>query len=51
MTLHKRRFCTFVAEDFSRYLRRMRKPGVWGDDLEIRALEECFDRYNQLFIS
>ncbi|KAG5191127.1 hypothetical protein JKP88DRAFT_204997 [Tribonema minus] len=44
MSAHRTRFGTFVAGDFAAYLRRARQPGVWGDDLEIRALEEVFDR-------
>lgn len=36
MSKHKSRFGVFVAEDFVDYLFRIRQPGVWGDDLEIR---------------
>ena len=36
MSRHKARFGVFVAEDFRDYLYRIRQPGVWGDDLEIR---------------
>lgn len=38
MSKHKSRFGVFVAEDFREYLCRIRQPGVWGDDLEIRYL-------------
>jgi len=45
MARHQERFRVFVAdEDFSAYLARVRADGVWGDDLEIRALEELLDR-------
>jgi OTU-like cysteine protease len=43
------RFSTFIAEDFQGYARRMRRAGVWGDDVEIRALEEVFDRPIQIY--
>ncbi len=37
MSKHRTRFGVFVAEDFRDYLYRIRQPGVWGDDLEIRC--------------
>lgn len=37
MSKHRARFGVFVAEDFRDYLYRIRQPGVWGDDLEIRC--------------
>jgi OTU-like cysteine protease len=43
------RFSTFIAEDFQGYARRMRRAGVWGDDVEIRSLEEVFDRPIQIY--
>ena len=44
ITQHRNRFSVFVSCDFDEYLRRMLIPGTWGDDLEIRALEEIMDR-------
>eukprot|EP00752_Nemacystus_decipiens_P004577 g4177.t1 len=51
MSRHRARFGVFVAEDFRDYLYRIRQPGVWGDDLEIRALEELFDRPIEIYSS
>ncbi|CAM9490096.1 unnamed protein product, partial [Choristocarpus tenellus] len=51
MFKHKDRFGVFVAEDFHDYLSRIRQLCVWGDDLEIRALEELFDRPIEIFSS
>ncbi|CBN74632.1 OTU-like cysteine protease family protein [Ectocarpus siliculosus] len=51
MYRHRARFGVFVAEDFRDYLFRIRQPGVWGDDLEIRALEEMFDRPIEIYSS
>ncbi|CAM9737471.1 unnamed protein product, partial [Sphacelaria rigidula] len=51
MQKHKSRFGMFVPEDFRDYLYKIRQPGVWGDDLEIRALEEMFDRPIEIFSS
>ncbi|CAN0315479.1 unnamed protein product, partial [Hapterophycus canaliculatus] len=51
MSKHEARFGVFVAENFRDYLYRIRQPGVWGDDLEIRALEELFDRPIEIYSS
>lgn len=48
---HRRRFEVFVEGDFEEYIREMSKPGVWGDDLEIRALEEITDRVVTIYSS
>ncbi len=34
---------------FDEYLERKRKDGVWGDDLEIQALSEIYDRSIQIY--
>lgn len=44
MTKHFKRFENFCPTTFQEHIRRMSIPGTWGDDLEIRALEEIFDR-------
>lgn len=38
------RFSSFYAGNFREYLENMKNPGVWGDDIEIKALEEMTDR-------
>lgn len=50
MKRYRERFQTFVAEDFSEYLKRMKQQCVWGDDVEIRALEELFDRPIEIYV-
>lgn len=49
MRKHKNRFAVFCVDNFDDYLQRMSRPGEWADDLEIRALEELFDRPIQIF--
>lgn len=41
---HRKRFEMFCDGDFDEHTTEMSKTGVWGDDLEIRALEEILDR-------
>jgi hypothetical protein len=48
---HAERFSSFYPGDFREYLRRMKRPGVWGDDLEIKALEEMTDRLIHIYSS
>lgn len=44
MKKHRERFEHFCTTKFDEHLRRMALPSTWGDDLEIRALEEICDR-------
>lgn len=44
MRRHRERFETFCTTKFDDHLNRMSLSGTWGDDLEIRALEEIIDR-------
>jgi hypothetical protein len=44
MKKHRERFETFCTSKFDEHLRRMSNLGTWGDDLEIRAMEEILDR-------
>jgi hypothetical protein len=48
---HADRFGSFYPGNFKEYLRNMKKPGVWGDDLEIKALEEMTDRLIHIYSS
>ena len=41
---HRKRFEMFCDENFDDHVQEMRLLGTWGDDLEIRALEEIVDR-------
>jgi hypothetical protein len=44
MDKYRTRFAPFCPINFDDHLRHMMKPTTWGDDLEIRALEEILDR-------
>ena len=48
---HADRFGSFYPGNFKDYLRNMKKSGVWGDDLEIKALEEMTDRLIHIYSS
>ena len=41
---HKERFEMFCSTNFDEHIKEMSQLGCWGDDLEIRALEEITDR-------
>jgi hypothetical protein len=40
---HRDYFARWLAEDVDAYLGRMRKPGQWGDHIELVALREIFN--------
>ena len=44
MRKHRDRFALFCTTDFDTYLNNLSRDGSWGDDLEIKALEEIIDR-------
>ena len=44
MRKHRDRFALFCTTDFDTYLNTLSRDGSWGDDLEIKALEEMIDR-------
>jgi len=44
MEIHRERFQLFCTTNFDDHLRYMALNGSWGDDLEIKALEEILDR-------
>lgn len=48
---YKSRFSLFCAEDFDEHVREMSQVGTWGDELEIRALEEILDRHIVIYSS
>lgn len=48
---HADRFSSFYAGNFQEYLKNMKKLGVWGDDIEIKALEEMTDRLIYIYSS
>lgn len=48
---HKQRFSLFCADDYDEHVREMAKSCSWGDELEIRALEEILDRHITIYSS
>lgn len=44
MIRHRDRYESFCSTNFDEYIKHLRKDGTWGDHLEIKALEEIFDR-------
>jgi OTU domain-containing protein 5 len=48
---HKERFSGFIVGDFDKYIREMSILGTWGDEIEIRALEEIIDRKITIYSS
>ena len=44
MEKHRERFIPFCPTNFDEHIKNMKSSGYWGDDLEIRALEEILDR-------
>mmetsp|Transcript_22360 Transcript_22360/g.37888 ORF Transcript_22360/g.37888 Transcript_22360/m.37888 type:complete len:527 (+) Transcript_22360:105-1685(+) len=51
MKKHAKRYAAFYDGDFMAYLAKMSQPGQWGDDIEIRALEEVTDRLINIYSS
>lgn len=51
LVYHKKRFSLFCTEDFEEHVKEMSKVGIWGDELEIRALEEIIDRTIRIYSS
>ncbi len=48
---NKARFSMFCFDDFDQHIEHMSQVGVWGDELELRALEEIIDRPIRIFSS
>lgn len=47
---NKNYFQAFIAdEDFNTYCQRKSSPGIWGDDVELQALSEIYDRPIELY--
>lgn len=42
-------FSQFIVDDFDQYVQRKRINGVWGDDIELQAMSEIYDRPIELY--
>jgi len=51
MTKNRERFEVFCTTNFDHHLRRMAIDGTWATELEVRALEELFDRVFSIYSS
>jgi len=52
MEKHRDRFEILVeAGKFEEYMEKMRQPKEWGDDAEIRAMEELYDRPMEIYVA
>lgn len=51
MWKYKDRFEVFCTSSFESYCQRMRMPGTWAAELEVRAMEEILDRVFTIYSS
>eukprot|EP00457_Paulinella_chromatophora_P000600 gb/GEZN01000600.1/.p1 GENE.gb/GEZN01000600.1/~~gb/GEZN01000600.1/.p1 ORF type:complete len:598 (-),score=100.62 gb/GEZN01000600.1/:72-1865(-) len=42
-------FASYIPGNFDLYVSEMRKPGTWGDHVEIQAMSEIYDRPIQIY--
>jgi OTU domain-containing protein 5 len=42
-------FSQFIVGDFDAYVQRKRLNGVWGDDIELQAMSEIYDRPIEIY--
>jgi OTU domain-containing protein 5 len=42
-------FTQFIVGDFDQYVSRKRLDGVWGDDIELQAMSEIYDRPIEIY--
>jgi OTU domain-containing protein 5 len=45
----KRFFCLFIEGDFDKYIETKRKSGCWGDDIELEAISEIYNRPIEIY--
>ena len=49
LVILKRYFEPYIDEDFDSYIKRKRKDKVWGDDVELEALSEIYNRPIEIY--
>ena len=49
LQVQKRFFEHFIEGDFDEYIKIKRKDGTWGDDIELEALSEIYDRPIEIY--
>ena len=49
LVIQKRFFQEFIEGDFDCYINEKRKDGIWGDDIELEALSEIYNRPIEIY--
>jgi OTU domain-containing protein 5 len=49
LVVQKRFFEQFIEGDFDCYINEKRKDGIWGDDIELEALSEIYNRPIEIY--
>ena len=49
LEIQKRFFKLFIDGDFNEYIKEKRKDGAWGDDIELEALSEIYNRPIEIY--
>ena len=49
LVVQKRFFAQFIEGDFDSYINEKRKDGIWGDDIELEALSEIYNRPIEIY--
>ena len=49
LVVQKRFFEQFIEGDFDYYIKEKRKDGTWGDDIELEALSEIYNRPIEIY--
>ena len=49
LEVQKRFFKLFIEGDFDEYIKRKRMDAIWGDDIEIEALSEIYNRPIEIY--
>ena len=47
--VQKRFFEEFIDGDFEEYIKKKRKDGIWGDDIELEAISEIYNRPIEIY--
>ena len=47
--VQKRFFREFIDGDFDEYIKNKRKDGIWGDDIELEAISEIYNRPIEIY--
>ena len=50
MELHRDYFSGFFDADFDEHVRMMRREGTWGDETELQAMTEIYQRQFEVYV-